>query len=156
MCIRDRLYTARTYLEASGKLKHVGNEILQTLYAWDQAFVLCKYVITTTDTDLTGTYTERLRMPNNFASPASQSIQDEFDLLGREVLEVLAPNPDIYRDTGVLIWKNRDYIAEEVAGYILNKYEIDLNGTATQFLVCLLYTSPSPRDATLSRMPSSA
>ena len=25
-----------------------------------------------------------------------------------------------------------------------------------QSLVCLLYTSPSPRDATLSRMPSSA
>ena len=25
-----------------------------------------------------------------------------------------------------------------------------------QFTVCLLYTSPSPRDATLSRMPSSA
>ena len=25
-----------------------------------------------------------------------------------------------------------------------------------QFIVCLLYTSPSPRDATLSRMPSSA
>ena len=24
------------------------------------------------------------------------------------------------------------------------------------FIVCLLYTSPSPRDATLSRMPSSA
>ena len=27
---------------------------------------------------------------------------------------------------------------------------------AYQYLVCLLYTSPSPRDATLSRMPSSA
>ena len=26
----------------------------------------------------------------------------------------------------------------------------------TNFYVCLLYTSPSPRDATLSRMPSSA
>ena len=26
----------------------------------------------------------------------------------------------------------------------------------TYFIVCLLYTSPSPRDATLSRMPSSA
>ena len=25
-----------------------------------------------------------------------------------------------------------------------------------QMIVCLLYTSPSPRDATLSRMPSSA
>jgi len=26
----------------------------------------------------------------------------------------------------------------------------------TQYMICLLYTSPSPRDATLSRMPSSA
>ena len=26
----------------------------------------------------------------------------------------------------------------------------------TQIMICLLYTSPSPRDATLSRMPSSA
>ena len=26
----------------------------------------------------------------------------------------------------------------------------------TEFDICLLYTSPSPRDATLSRMPSSA
>ena len=25
-----------------------------------------------------------------------------------------------------------------------------------RFIICLLYTSPSPRDATLSRMPSSA
>ena len=28
--------------------------------------------------------------------------------------------------------------------------------TSAKFSVCLLYTSPSPRDATLSRMPSSA
>ena len=27
---------------------------------------------------------------------------------------------------------------------------------STKFVICLLYTSPSPRDATLSRMPSSA
>ena len=27
---------------------------------------------------------------------------------------------------------------------------------AAEFATCLLYTSPSPRDATLSRMPSSA
>ena len=29
-------------------------------------------------------------------------------------------------------------------------------GCAARFPYCLLYTSPSPRDATLSRMPSSA
>ena len=30
------------------------------------------------------------------------------------------------------------------------------DGTSSVFYPCLLYTSPSPRDATLSRMPSSA
>ena len=34
---------------------------------------------------------------------------------------------------------------------IFEKYNVSLNNT-----YCLLYTSPSPRDATLSRMPSSA
>ena len=38
------------------------------------------------------------------------------------------------------LWRSREQIRTEV-------YE---------FLTCLLYTSPSPRDATLSRMPSSA
>ena len=32
----------------------------------------------------------------------------------------------------------------------------DTTGADTDDSVCLLYTSPSPRDATLSRMPSSA
>ena len=31
-----------------------------------------------------------------------------------------------------------------------------LESDEAEFYVCLLYTSPSPRDATLSRMPSSA
>ena len=33
---------------------------------------------------------------------------------------------------------------------------IDNSAGCGNFLICLLYTSPSPRDATLSRMPSSA
>ena len=36
---------------------------------------------------------------------------------------------------------------------IFNPENLD---TSTQMYICLLYTSPSPRDATLSRMPSSA
>ena len=32
----------------------------------------------------------------------------------------------------------------------------DSNGTETESIGCLLYTSPSPRDAHESRMPSSA
>ena len=35
------------------------------------------------------------------------------------------------------------------------QYETSARATVTVY-ICLLYTSPSPRDATLSRMPSSA
>ena len=39
----------------------------------------------------------------------------------------------------------------------INNVEIMQDGkTTTTSSICLLYTSPSPRDATLSRMPSSA
>ena len=34
--------------------------------------------------------------------------------------------------------------------------DLDLGVQIAQQMCCLLYTSPSPRDATLSRMPSSA
>ena len=33
---------------------------------------------------------------------------------------------------------------------------MQLSGQTSRYNICLLYTSPSPRDATLSRMPSSA
>ena len=38
----------------------------------------------------------------------------------------------------------------------LEKGEININRYHSYLNICLLYTSPSPRDATLSRMPSSA
>ena len=38
----------------------------------------------------------------------------------------------------------------------LDKLLVDFGGDEYRFNTCLLYTSPSPRDATLSRMPSSA
>ncbi len=51
--------------------------------------------------------------------------------------------------------KQKGWAQKELAGRVgirfqqLNKYESGLN-------TCLLYTSPSPRDRTRSRMPSSA
>ena len=57
---------------------------------------------------------------------------------------------------------------EEILSYIDQLQEIDTENVPPttravevvnamrEDLVCLLYTSPSPRDATLSRMPSSA
>ena len=47
-----------------------------------------------------------------------------------------------------------------MTGYKLTYFDIDGGrGEVTRIALhaaCLLYTSPSPRDATLSRMPSSA
>ena len=57
-------------------------------------------------------------------------------------------------------WDPSDDIELEIAG--TSVYEIEGTGTkwspikGTVKYNCLLYTSPSPRDATLSRMPSSA
>ena len=40
--------------------------------------------------------------------------------------------------------------------YALDEITTLLRGQWKDGMICLLYTSPSPRDATLSRMPSSA
>ena len=45
-------------------------------------------------------------------------------------------------------WDDDDFFQEEEVTEIRN--------ISTPYNICLLYTSPSPRDATLSRMPSSA
>ena len=66
-----------------------------------------------------------------------------------------------------------EHLLAALAGCGLSHVEIDLNGhevplldgsalgwveaiASAGLMPCLLYTSPSPRDATLSRMPSSA
>ena len=44
---------------------------------------------------------------------------------------------------------------ERARGITINTAHVEYE-TETRHYACLLYTSPSPRDATLSRMPSSA
>ena len=50
----------------------------------------------------------------------------------------------------------KDYQLDEVKYDFKLKKSSYFYGDTVRFLACLLYTSPSPRDATLSRMPSSA
>ena len=52
-----------------------------------------------------------------------------------------------------------DGVDEPLKGYGYNCDGNDIVGyyvTTTNYKLCLLYTSPSPRDGLLSRMPSSA
>ena len=89
--------------------------------------------------------------------------------LGRlnELLDAILPTNQFYReklsdlehplksldDLGKFPFTTKDELlgGESKAGFAAN-----LSFPADQYSSCLLYTSPSPRDATLSRMPSSA
>ena len=128
------IYAARTYLTVGGKLDFIGEEVLQSLFTWNQVAVLAKEVITSTSTDLGGTYSTRLRIPNNFSTPASAPVQAEIDTLMTDLLKVIAPNDQRFREGGYQLWRNRDYIAEEVAGYIQDKYQQEINGVVFDFL----------------------
>ena len=54
------------------------------------------------------------------------------------------------------IMRRGDEIADQIAALQMNQVRSSSNETTLNVQPCLLYTSPSPRDATLSRMPSSA
>ena len=51
---------------------------------------------------------------------------------------------------------DEDFGTVGVARFKKSQFDIGDNGSVTLFTGCLLYTSPSPRDGLLSRMPSSA
>ena len=59
-------------------------------------------------------------------------------------------------DNGHIILATPFYQELEISSTSTSPEELHLDGEVQQHIICLLYTSPSPRDATLSRMPSSA
>ena len=77
---------------------------------------------------------------------------DVYDENGR--LDILAPNGHTidFCERMLDIW-HEDLVVRALHNKREPKPKIDITGFDAP---CLLYTSPSPRDATLSRMPSSA
>lgn len=132
----NSVIAGRGYLTKDGGLNYVGNELLQSIFTWTELADVINYVITTTSSDLVnypagGTkYSDILRIPNNFDSPASQAIQDEITNLTDQIADILGPTGHRFRDAGDLIWKNRDYIAEETVGYLQNYYQANLSNLA--------------------------
>ena len=80
-------------------------------------------------------------------SCAERAPSDTFGLVDRALLPVVGPawSDDV---AAPCAWSNESF-AKAAKMATANHYA---DGAA----FCLLYTSPSPRDATLSRMPSSA
>ena len=76
-------------------------------------------------------------------------VSDLYAFDGESKFDIIIPGDLIHCDFGIsYLTLNTD--CQELA-YVLKPYE-----TKAPDYLCLLYTSPSPRDATLSRMPSSA
>ena len=97
---------------------------------------------------------------------AGYRAQEVGRMFGREIPQVTLAHqylvseaiPELTeRDTIVPLLRDPDtsyYLRQEKDGLLLGPYEYHCK--AHWMTPCLLYTSPSPRDATLSRMPSSA
>ena len=73
-------------------------------------------------------------------------VPDAIPIVGGLVVQVLRGGVSVGQSTLTRFYSAHTFVLPVVAVVLM----------LTHFVICLLYTSPSPRDATLSRMPSSA
>ena len=88
---------------------------------------------------------------SNFENKVSGLIKEEAEKakISDKFEEIIVPTHDVTEvKRGKRVQRKKKYFP----GYVLIKSEMDNN----IYHICLLYTSPSPRDRSLSRMPSSA
>ena len=72
-------------------------------------------------------------------------------ILGQEVYKILFLLVPILVSVAMIVWLDR-----RVWGLVQKRKGPNVVGPFGLLQTCLLYTSPSPRDGLLSRMPSSA
>ena len=101
-----------------------------------------------------------LALDPNFSSTYAtlgrlQQEQGKFDEGLKALKRSIELNPnDAHAYNDLAIFYQISGEADKITGALEKAYELDPINTRSGG--CLLYTSPSPRDATLSRMPSSA
>ena len=77
-----------------------------------------------------------------------------YEKLKDKTLAIIEPREDYRRDKTWSFWKVFSHNFDDCVKKSWNNFTINTPNN-TKY-VCLLYTSPSPRDGLLSRMPSSA
>ena len=123
----NTIVAGRGYLEGSGALKHVNGELLQSIYAWREVAKLCIDIITKNEDDLTGEYTQRVRIPNYFSTPAPSAIQTFIMDLVDDMLDVMAPTGHRFRDGADLLYFNRAVIADEAVSMMEEEWNVMIN-----------------------------
>ena len=77
------------------------------------------------------------------------AIKDYFET---GLVDGVTTNPTLIMKSG----RNPDDVYQKIKDIGVKDISMEVMGNFVEMYTCLLYTSPSPRDATLSRMPSSA
>ena len=75
------------------------------------------------------------------------------------ILQFFIPTTDVARvefKEELIRYKHTQRGVTKLSNEFSAEFSINQQGWNSHHKLCLLYTSPSPRDATLSRMPSSA
>ena len=91
-------------------------------------------------------------------------IHDDLPVKPKKYPVILVDDPNDYTQAKGQCWLiDKEYIIDQDFEWVPSNFEKDFIHTfhvegqlSHKYPDCLLYTSPSPRDATLSRMPSSA
>ena len=80
--------------------------------------------------------------------------------IGTQTLEIVSELPYKFKVVALSAGRNIDLLTEQVSQHTPEVIAIEdenlLTDLKSNINNCLLYTSPSPRDTTASRMPSSA
>ena len=143
----NQLSEARTYafFEDIEKMRIAGLAIGGNL---NNALVVDKYKVLNPD---------GLRFEKEFVKHKTLDCIGDFYLLGMQLVgevNCFAPGHKLNQMFVKEILKDKtNYVIENA---VVNKCPENIYDTLKKSYSCLLYTSPSPRDATLSRMPSSA
>ena len=73
----------------------------------------------------------------------------------QDIKDIIATISNVYdNDTAFTVLKDFERVLDELDLYVYDNWEMGELVEGPK--ICLLYTSPSPRDRPLSRMPSSA
>ena len=85
-----------------------------------------------------------------FLDTADTNVIKEYFETG--LVDGVTTNPTLIMKSG----RNPEEVYQEIKDIGVEDISMEVMGTAAEMYHCLLYTSPSPRDRTRSRMPSSA
>ena len=91
-----------------------------------------------------------------------EKLSESYKAIRQQLSKVIVGQNEVIEQLMISIFAQGHCLLEGVPGLAKTlmistlAQALNLDFSRIQFTPCLLYTSPSPRDATLSRMPSSA